>query len=88
MIDWEKLCSYDPQARKNTLDLFGIEAAKLVKNPNSASSEAISQFQQIVLNITDAHSFEMRFCKEKFQFDIAMVEESWNPLQQSNTFKR
>ena len=74
MIDWNKLCSYDPKARKNTLDMFDIEAAKLVKNPSSASSEAISQFQQVLLNVTDAHSFEMRFCKEKFQFDIAMVE--------------
>ena len=51
-----------------------IEAAKLVKNPSSASSEAISQFQQFLLNVTDAHSFKMRFCKERFQSDIAMVE--------------
>ena len=73
-IDWNKLCSYDPKARKNTLDLFDIEAVRLVKNPSSASSEAISQFQQVLLNVPDVHGFKMRYCKEKFMFDIAMVE--------------
>ena len=68
------MCSYDPKARKNTLDLFDIEAANLVRNPHSASNDAVSQFQQVLLNETDAHSFKMRYCKEKFLFDIAMVE--------------
>ena len=74
LLDWNKFCSYDPKARKNTIDLFDIEASKLVKNPSFASSEAISQFQQILLNITDPDSFKLRYCKEKFNFDIAMVE--------------
>ena len=68
------MCSYDSKARKNTLELFDIEAANLVRNPSSASSEAISQFQQVLLNVTDAHAFKMRYCKEKFLYDIAMVE--------------
>ena len=68
------MCSYDPKARKNTLALFDIEAANFVRNPSSLSSEALSQFQLILLYVTDADSFNRRFCKEKFQFDIAMVE--------------
>ena len=73
-IDWEHFCSYDPKARKNTIDLFDIEASKLVKNPSFASSEAILQYQQVLLNITDTNSFKSRYCKEKFLFDIAVVE--------------
>ena len=61
-------------ARKNSLALFDIEAANFVRNPRSASNEAVSQFQQVLLNETDAYSFKMRYCKEKFLFDIAMVE--------------
>ena len=74
LIDWNTLCSYDPKARTNTIGLFDIEAVNLVKNASLVSNEAILQFQQVLLNVTDAHSFEMRFCKETFQFDIAMVE--------------
>ena len=74
LIDWDKLCSYDAKATKNTVDLFDIEASKLIKNRNFASSEAISQFQQVLLNLTDAGAFESRYCKDKFRFDIAMVE--------------
>ena len=74
LIDWNKFCSYDPKARKNTIDLFDIEASKLVRNPIFASSEAISQFQQVLLNVSEADSFKSRYCKEKFLFDIAMVD--------------
>ena len=73
-IDWENLCSYEHDAKKHTIDLFDIEASKLVKNPSFASSEAILQYQQVLLNITDTNSFKSRYCKEKFLFDIAMVE--------------
>ena len=72
-IDWKLFCSDDPKARKNRRDVFDIEASNLVRNPSFASSKALSQFQQVLLNFTEAE-FNSKYCEDKFRFDIAIVE--------------
>lgn len=73
-IDWDRLCSNDAKVQKNTQDLFDIEATKFIKSTDFTANKAIWHFQQVLLDSNDTAAFESRYCKEKFQFDVAIVD--------------
>ena len=73
-IPWENLCSYDPNDNDIQLDLFDIEASAYIRSSSYSARSEIVRFQEALAESDNTTSFLFRYCKEKFQYDIAMVE--------------
>ena len=73
-IQWESICSYDPNDTEVQLDLFDIELSSYIRSSTYSARSEIIRFQEALIDSKDTNSFMFRYCKEKIMYDIAMVE--------------
>ena len=73
-IDWENICSYDPDDTEIQLDLFDIEASYYIRNSTYTARSEIIRFQETLIKSCNKDAFMSRYCEEKFKYDIAIVE--------------
>ena len=73
-IEWEKICSYDPNDFKIQLDLFEIEISNYIRNSTYQARAAMEHFQEALGGFKDSESYLTNYCKDKLLNDMAIVE--------------
>ena len=73
-INWQSICSYDPDDTKNILNPFDIQTFEYLFNTTYPGKDGIIRLQEALTKSDDSKTFLYYYCKEKLIHDIAMVE--------------